>query len=118
MQVATSQLRHIPVYALSGEIDHDNAETLRATLERGLDRPDSTCLLIDLKAVSYIDSGGLAAILWTVRRLRDSGWLGVIGPNADIRRLLDIMGLSIDSGLRVFADEAEAERAIEGLSHR
>lgn len=116
MQVATSQLRGVPLYTLQGEIDHTMAETLRAALEQGLECRGAACLLIDLSAVDYIDSGGLAAILWAMRELRERGWLGVIGPNADILRLLEIVGLTIDGGLRVFSDEREAERALEGLA--
>lgn len=116
MEVVGSQLGVVPVYTLTGEIDHASGEALRKSLEPGLDRPQPTrCMLIDLRAVSYIDSGGLAAILWVVRRLRDQGWLGVIGPNTDVRRLLDIVGLSVDDGFRVFADEREAEQAVESL---
>jgi len=49
-------------------------------------------VLLDLRDVTYIDSGGLSVLLSGVRRLRDRGWLGVIGPNPNVRRLLEISG--------------------------
>ncbi len=42
-------------------------------------------------------------LLSGVRRLRDRGWLGVVGPNTNVRRLLEIVGLLVDPNFRVFA---------------
>jgi stage II sporulation protein AA (anti-sigma F factor antagonist) len=115
MQVAESQLLDVPVLVITGEIDHGNAAALRQTLEEALDRSAAQHVLLDLRSVGYIDSGGLSSILWAVRRLREHGWVGVVGPNPDVHRLLDIVGLGMDDGFRVFTDDQEALAAVKGL---
>jgi anti-anti-sigma factor len=68
-------------------------------------------VFLDLQGVTYIDSGGLSVLLAGVRTLRDKGWLGVIGPNNNVRRLLEIVGLLVDPAFRVF-DTKQAALAI------
>jgi hypothetical protein len=46
-----------------------------------------------------------------VRQLRDRGWLGAIGPNANTRRLLESVGLLVDPCFRVFETREDAEAA-------
>jgi len=36
----------------------------------------------------------------------------VVGPNTNVRRLLEIVGLLVDPNFRVFADIGEAETAV------
>jgi anti-anti-sigma factor len=69
-------------------------------------------VLLDLSEVSYIDSGGLSVLFSVARRLRPDGWLGVIDPNPNIRRLLELVGLLVDPSFRVFADRQTAEREL------
>lgn len=73
-----------------------------------IDGGDST-VFIDLHQVTYIDSGGLSVLLAAVRLLREQGWLGVIGPNANVHRLLEIVGLLVDPSFRVFENRSAAE---------
>jgi anti-anti-sigma factor len=72
----------------------------------------STVVLLDLTQVTYIDSGGLSVLFSATRRVRESGWLGVIGPNANIRRLLELVGLYADPSFRSFDDRRAAEAAL------
>jgi anti-anti-sigma factor len=112
MEVEATQIRSVPVFAITGEIDHSNASTLSTAVETPLTRGESV-ILLDLTGVDYIDSGGVSVLLSTVRRLRNRGWLGVINPNENVRRLLEIVGLTVDHGFRTFADQDEAEQAID-----
>jgi len=43
-----------------------------------------------------------------VRQLRDKGWLGAIGPNANTKRLLEIVGLLVDPCFRLFETRDDA----------
>ena len=72
----------------------------------------NSVLLLDLSEVTYIDSGGLSVLFSAGRRLRDSGWLGLIGPNASVRRLLELVGVLADPAFRLFDDRAAAEAAL------
>lgn len=107
MEVRTTSLGRVPLLEIEGEIDHSNCHTLEAALAAALNG-EATSVLLDLTQVSYVDSGGLAIVLSAMRRLRDRGWLGVIGPNPNLTRLLEIVGLLVDPGFRVFADRTEA----------
>jgi anti-sigma B factor antagonist len=111
MHVATTQLAEAPietpVLVLSGEIDHGNAPVLSAAVDGALEE-NTPIILFDMTDVVYIDSGGVSVLLSTVRRLRDRGWLGIVNPNANVRRLMEIVGLSLDESFRMFTDNAEA----------
>lgn len=114
MDVFSSQVQNVPTLQIEGEIDHGNAPRLENAIEQQL-QDGSRFLLIDLSQVDYIDSGGISVLLTTLRRLRNTGWLGVINPSAGVHRLLDMVGLTIDRGFRVFSDSDEARRTILGL---
>jgi anti-sigma B factor antagonist len=111
MDVRVTQLGDTPLVGAHGDIDHNNCGSVEAALSNALDE-GNVVVLLDLRDVSYIDSGGLSVLLSGVRRLRDSGWLGVVGPNPNVRRLLEIVGLLVDPNFRVFDDLDEAEAAV------
>ncbi len=111
MDVRVSQLGDTPLVEAHGDIDHNNCVSVEATVARALDE-GHTVVLLDLRDVTYIDSGGLSVLLSGVRRLRDRGWLGAVGPNPNVKRLLEIVGLLVDPNFRVFADLGEAESAV------
>jgi anti-sigma B factor antagonist len=112
MQVTSTQLLSVPLLEVRGEIDHGNAQFLTQAIEEPLDRGESI-LILDLSLVEYMDSGGVSVLLSTVRRLRNRGWLGVVDPNSNVRRLLEIVGLTVDHGFRLFDSKEEASRAID-----
>jgi anti-sigma B factor antagonist len=111
MDVRVSQLGDTPLVEAHGDIDHNNCGSVEMALSSALD-DGNLVVLLDLRDVTYIDSGGLSVLLSGVRRLRDRGWLGVIGPNTNVRRLLEIVGLLVDPNFRVFGDLGEAETAL------
>ncbi len=107
MDVRVSRLGNTPLIEAHGDIDHNNCGSMESALGGALDE-GHLVVLLDLRDVTYIDSGGLSVLLSGVRRLRDRGWLGVVGPNPNVRRLLEIVGLLVDPNFRVFGDLAEA----------
>jgi anti-sigma B factor antagonist len=111
MDVRMTNLGEAPLLETRGDIDHSNCSLLDEALSVALDA-GSTVVFIDLEHVSYIDSGGLSVLLSAVRRLRGTGWLGVIAPNANVSRLLEIVGLLVDPAVRVFTARADAETAL------
>lgn len=111
MDVKVTRLGDAPLLEARGDIDHGNCASLDTALTAVLDA-GHTAVLIDLEHVSYIDSAGLSILLSGVRRLRGEGWLGVVAPNANISRLLEIVGLLVDPDFRAFAERADAEAAL------
>lgn len=117
MLVSTESLDGMPLVIVSGEIDHGSSGTLQAELDPILDEGAKT-ILLDLSDVTYIDSGGISVLLSTVRRLRNGGWLAAVNPNANVRRLFEIVGLQVDQGFRLFDDREAAAAAVRKQTER
>ena len=72
--------------ALSGELDMSNAPVLRASLGTALGPT-----VVDLSAVTYIDSAALYELALLRRRV---GAVVLVVPSRQIRRTLEIVGFS------------------------
>lgn len=114
VQFASSQVAKVPLVVIEGECDHRSAEALHAAVGEALSS-DPRAILLDLEKCTYIDSGAISVLLGAVRQLRGRGWLGVLAPNDNVRRLLEIVGLTVDVGFRVFDNPDDASLAIEEL---
>jgi stage II sporulation protein AA (anti-sigma F factor antagonist) len=94
----------VQIFEVEGELDLSTAETLGQALggTRGK-------VVVDLTACPFIDSTGLALLLRTAQRLeRDSGSLGLVSVDPEIRRLLHITGLDMTIAVHPTRDEAIA----------
>ncbi|MBN1320076.1 MAG: STAS domain-containing protein [Thermoleophilia bacterium] len=111
MNLRVTSLAETPLLEIEGDIDHSTCGGVATALDEILDR-GSPIVLIDLSRVAYLDSGGISVLLSGARRLRDSGWLGVIGPNSNVRRLLELVGLLVDPSFRSLDDRLAAEAAL------
>ncbi|KYH31635.1 STAS domain-containing protein [Neomoorella mulderi] len=80
---------------VKGEVDLESADALRRELEASLDHAHPEVLMLDLEGVTFMDSSGLGVILGRYRRLKKQGGRVVIcRPQPQVRRLLEISGLS------------------------
>jgi anti-anti-sigma factor len=111
MEILETSLGTVPVLQVTGEIDHDTSSVFAEAATEVL-RPDKPQLLLDLSDCVYFDSGGLAVILSIVRDFRTRGWLGVIGANANILRLFEIIGLTTEPCLRLFPSLEDASSVL------
>lgn len=111
MNILVTSLGDTPLLEMQGDIDHSTCGAFGAAFDEVLGR-GCPIVLLDLTRVTYLDSGGIGVLLSGARRLRGVGWLGVIGPNQNVHRLLEIVGLFLDSTFRAFADRSSAEAAI------
>jgi anti-anti-sigma factor len=95
---------------LEGELDLAVAERLQARLNAAL--ADDVEVLVCLEECEFIDSTGIAVIVFTHRLMAGKGKrLLVCHPSPAVRRVLDLTGL-IEQGLVVDgADAALAERS-------
>lgn len=111
IDVTTSTLHGVPLLVLAGEIGHESCPELRRTLENvlneGVDR-----LLLDFSKVEYIDSGCIGLMWALFNSVAGHGWMGVIGANANIRRVLSVVGFAEDSTFRLFPAQTDAELAL------
>jgi anti-sigma B factor antagonist len=105
LEVHESRLLDVPLLKICGEVDHWSAPALEQAMQ-------SACgdkVLLDLTECRYLDSGGLGVILSAVQESSAGGGVGVIGPNADVRRLFEIVGLVSSPGFWVFDTSEAAE---------
>jgi anti-sigma B factor antagonist len=96
--------------ALQGELDTATAEGFDAALQEALIDSDGAFLL-DLSDVSFMDSGGVNALLRARALLgREERALGVICPPGPVRRVLDVIGVA--DLFTMFATPDEAQGAL------
>jgi anti-sigma B factor antagonist len=116
MDARLTKLGEAPLIITQGDIDHGSCRAVEKVLDDAILEGKSV-ILLDLDQVTYIDSGGLSVLFSAARRLRDSGWIGLVSPNASVRRLLEIVGILADPAFRVFENRAAAQTALlEGTS--
>ena len=76
----------VVVTTARGEIDIGSADTLSAALDKV---PNEERLVLDLSAVDFMDSSGLAVVLRQSMRRRDAGGtLHIRRPSVSVQRLL------------------------------
>jgi anti-anti-sigma factor len=93
---------------VEGELEQGVAGWLRQALEKAVEGRNS--VIVGLERCEFIDSTGIAVIVWANKRLRDSGaHLALHGPSGQVLRTLDVTGLT-ENGL-VFTTAAEARAA-------
>jgi anti-sigma B factor antagonist len=96
----------VRVVAVTGELDITSVGQLRDALqdatEHGVDG-----LVVDLAAVSFVDSVAVGAILQTKRRLGEQGRLAIVVPTQTYASVIfDVVGA--DAIVDVFPTRAEA----------
>ena len=94
------------ILALEGEIDLHRSPQVKESLEP-LIQNKVPRLLIDLSAVSYIDSSGLAVLIETMQRTNAyGGKFALFGLREGVRGIFEIARL--DQIFKIFPDETSA----------
>jgi anti-anti-sigma factor len=86
-------------FRLIGELDISNADTLRAVLDREIDREGD--ITLDLSELTFIDSSGIRVLLRTMDRLHGRGRLLLLSPTSSVQSILSLMGLDGRDAIRV-----------------
>jgi anti-anti-sigma factor len=99
----------VVVAALMGEIDLANAKPI-GSLVAGAIPNDATGLVLDLSAVTYLDSSGVHLIFDLAQRLGDRQQRLVLAlpPGSRIRRVLDLVNLDAVVTVEETAEAATA----------
>ena len=81
--------------AISGELDHHNAASLREVLDNELLSGAAKNLIIDLSCLELMDSSGIGLIMGRYK-LVDSlgGRVCVSGASLSVKRVIELSGLS------------------------
>jgi anti-sigma B factor antagonist len=100
------------VVTLSGEIDAYTAPSLRDDLHQLVEHEGALVVVIDLGAVTFMDSSALGAVVGVLRRLRErDGELRIVQPRTAASRIFELTGL--DAVLDLYE---ELPDAISGAS--
>ncbi|MCG3181669.1 MAG: hypothetical protein BIFFINMI_04067 [Phycisphaerae bacterium] len=94
------------VVTLQGEVDLQHSPAVRQQLiDEAGKRPGR--LVVDLSAVNYMDSSGVASLVETLQRVRGyGGELILVNPTARVRSIFEIARL--DRIFRILTDLGEA----------
>jgi anti-sigma B factor antagonist len=112
MQPVTTieELGDVWVVTPRGEIDAYSAPSLREDLRVLVEERGALVVVIDLSAVTFLDSSGLGAIVGTLRRLRErDGRLTIVEPKTAASRIFEHTGL--DAVLDLYDDRGKAVSA-------
>lgn len=89
-----------------GEFDLSNLDVLRSTF---LDAatPETNRIVIDLSGTTYVDSMAIGTMLAVARRANAwGGWVRLVGPRPNVRRVLHMTGLDKVFAMYDTVDEA------------
>jgi anti-sigma B factor antagonist len=101
------------VLIAGGELDYDSSPLLRTSIFSHIGAGKRR-LVVDLSAVSFIDSMGIGVLVGTVSRLRSSGGGAVVvvckTQNKQVLRIFDVAGVT--DVISLYSSREEALRAL------
>ncbi|SRR6266542_4910983 len=110
LEIAERRLGSVTVVELRGRLLADDGDTSFTTRITALVAFGQTSLLVDLGRVTYIDSGGIGALVSMFLHItRRGGRLKLLRPSDRVRRVLEMTRL-IDV-FEIFVDEDAALRS-------
>ena len=108
MQISARQLDKATVFDLSGDIDLATSPELRKALLHELREARIPRVILNLRAVRYMDSSGVASLVEGLKVSRDLGArLILYGLNTSVREVLQLSKL-----LRIFEICDNEEQAV------
>ncbi len=107
MKISTRRIESSTILDVSGNIDMSNSPEIRKALLRELREKGVSRVVLNLSAVAYIDSSGVASLVEGLKASRDLGSRFVLfGLNDSAREVLKISRLL--KLFEVYDDEIQA----------
>ena len=108
MQISARHLDKITIFDISGDIDLATSPELRKPLLRELRELRTPRVVLNLRAVRYIDSSGVASLVEGLKASRDVGARFILfGLNTTVREVLQLSKL-----VRIFEICESEEQAV------
>jgi len=83
------------IVALEGELDHIQAERLRAQIDAAYDKSPCKHIVFDMTKVSFMDSSGIGMVIGRYKNAeKRGGQLALANMTDGIARLFEISGLA------------------------
>ena len=99
------------VVRLGGELDLRIINYLRDTLEEALDKNAVKHVILNMNAVTFIDSSALGVILGRYKRVtQNGGKVGLVGIRPMVKRILELSGL-----LRIMREFPSEQDALDKI---
>jgi len=112
MEIQQEQFGKVVLLRISGKIEMFTAHDLRSTV-KDLMKDGKIQIILDLRAVGFIDSSGLGALINTTRDLRAAG--GDMSMFGLLPSILKIVRLThLDQGIHICETEEQALKAFPG----
>jgi anti-sigma B factor antagonist len=113
LEITVRRVGDVVIFVLSGPlVYYEGTRKLREVLKTAVAGGARACLL-DLEQITYLDSGGVGALVEMYRHVtRQGGQLKMLRPSACARRVLGITRLT--AVFDIFDDEADAVRNLSG----
>lgn len=107
MKILTSESGGTTIIAVEGEIDITSSPDLHKTFEK-LVKQNVTKFIVDLKLTSYMDSSGLATLVFLFQTLKDKQGKVVLAniPSDKVRAIFEITRL--DKLFEIYNSREEA----------
>lgn len=110
MEIETQDLGNGSLVRVSGEVDMSNSPTVRDSL-MGLVKDKVPAIVVDLGAVSYMDSSGIATLVEGLQETTSyGGKFRIAGLTDKVKQVFELARLT-----DVFDIYADVEQAKEGL---
>ena len=110
MNVRCDDYDHVTVVGLTGELNAGTADVFRKQIEVRLARK-VRFFVVDLEAITFIDSKGLEALLWVQEQCDEQlGQIRLCKPDDTCRKILQVTRL--DGRFDVFTDVTEAVKTM------
>ena len=94
LELKTEERDGVPIISLTGELDFSRVDMLEKELA-GAEEGRPALLVLDLRELSFIDSGGVRGIVHAHQRAADEGrQLAVIKGNDRVHRVFEWTGLT------------------------
>ena len=90
LRLDTQRVRDAAIVSLRGDVDLTACEAVQAALDAARER--GTVLVLDLRAVRFMDTSGLRLIISEQQRAEADGYRFVVVPGSGkVRRLFEIL---------------------------
>jgi stage II sporulation protein AA (anti-sigma F factor antagonist) len=82
------------IAALSGEIDHHSAKTLREQIDISVRENTPDELIMDFSGVSFMDSSGIGLVMGRYKIMQEiGGKVTVLNPTVHIKKVMQLSGI-------------------------
>lgn len=106
MSVEVERKDDVATLIVTGEVDVSNADELRGALDELL-AEDVSCIELDVSDMAYIDSTGIGVLVGFAHKAQEAELeLALVNPQANVLRVLSLLALDEELGVRV--DDSDA----------